>query len=59
MRFTIAPNGQVAKVKIAESGLDDAAVEGCLTGVMKTLRFPQPKGGGVVVVTYPFVFAQT
>jgi hypothetical protein len=37
--------------------MDSSAVETCVVNVMKTLKFTAPKGGGVAVVTYPFVFA--
>ncbi len=57
--FTIAPTGSVASASIRESSMGDATVEGCATNVMKSLKFPQPKGGGIVVVTYPFVFSST
>lgn len=57
--FTIAPTGKVAKASVRESDMGSKAVEGCVTDVMKRLVFPKPKGGGVVVVTYPFVFQST
>ena len=57
--FTIAPNGRVADPQIRESSLDDGAVERCLVSVLSTLEFPKPRGGGVVVVTYPFIFASS
>lgn len=57
--FTIAPTGGVAAAKVQESTMKNAAVEGCVTKTMRTLKFPKPKGGGIVVVTYPFVFAAT
>ena len=57
--FMISPTGSVGKASIRESSMNDSAVEKCVTKVMKTLKFPQPRGGGVVVVTYPFVFAST
>ncbi len=56
VHFTIAPNGAVAQANVRESSMPSAAVEGCVTQVMRTLKFPEPKGGGIVVVTYPFVF---
>lgn len=57
--FTIAPTGSVANATVRESSMKDAKVEGCVTKTMRTLKFPKPKGGGIVVVTYPFVFAAT
>ena len=57
--FTIAPTGSVAKASVRESSMNDENVERCVSKVMRTLKFPNPRGGGIVVVTYPFVFAST
>lgn len=54
--FQIAPTGSVATAEVRETQMNDANVEGCVVKVMRTLKFPQPRGGGIVVVTYPFVF---
>jgi hypothetical protein len=37
--------------------MNDETVEQCAVKVMRSLKFPQPRDGGTVVVTYPFVFA--
>jgi hypothetical protein len=55
--FTIAPTGAVAAASIAEATMNSERVESCVVGVMRSLAFPRPSGGGIVVVTYPFVFA--
>lgn len=57
--FTIAPTGTVPKASVRETTMNDKTVESCTVSVMKSLKFPKPKGGGIVVVTYPFVFAST
>lgn len=57
--FTIAPTGSVADASIRETSMNDENVESCVVKVMRSLVFPKPKGGGIVVVTYPFVFAAT
>ncbi len=31
-------------------------VDGCVAGVFTDMVFPAPEGGGVVQVSYPFVF---
>ncbi len=59
IRFTIAPDGRVAKVALQESTLHNGDAEGCVQNVVGSLRFPKPRGGGVVVVSYPFLFAQS
>jgi len=55
-RFTISPAGTVAAAQDARSTMPDPEVTSCVQRVFKRLRFPQPKGGGVVVVTYPLIF---
>ena len=36
--------------------MGNRAVETCVAKVMRSLKFPKPKGGGIVIVKYPFVF---
>ncbi|MGF1510380.1 MAG: AgmX/PglI C-terminal domain-containing protein [Myxococcota bacterium] len=59
VHFTIAPTGSVARSSVRETSMDNQVVERCVAGVMKSLQFPRPRGGGIVVVTYPFVFSST
>jgi TonB family protein len=56
VRFTIAATGRVAKAGIESTTLNDAATEACLTKAIYHWKFPPPRSGGVVVVSYPFVF---
>jgi hypothetical protein len=51
--FFISPKGTVASAKAA--GVDDK-LAACVTGVLKSLAFPAPKGGGGVQVNYPLTF---
>jgi Ca-activated chloride channel family protein len=39
---------------VASSTLGDASVENCIAQAVRRWRFPQPGGGGIVIVTYPF-----
>ena len=36
-----------------------AEVERCIGAKIRTWKFPKPKGGGIVIVRYPFVFKRT
>lgn len=58
MKFFIGPEGKVTEAKAENSTLNNAEVEGCLAKVVKKIEFPQPEGGGVVEVSYPFAFSQ-
>ncbi|WIG98377.1 adventurous gliding motility protein GltG [Myxococcus sp. SDU36] len=59
VKFVIAGNGSVASSSVAQSTAGNAALETCVAGRVRTWKFPEPKGGGVVVVTYPFIFKQS
>lgn len=55
MKFFIAANGYVSTANITNSSLHSNQVEGCITSHLKTWKFPNPRGGVVVKVNYPFV----
>jgi len=56
VKFVIAPNGRVIKASIRESTMGSSKVEKCIVGRVKRFKFPAPKGGGIVEVSYPFIF---
>ncbi|HET6610807.1 MAG TPA: AgmX/PglI C-terminal domain-containing protein [Kofleriaceae bacterium] len=53
-QFQISPMGTV--IQAAASGMGDSTVEKCVGNVIKSIKFPRPKGGGLVNVRYPFTF---
>lgn len=55
-QFQISPQGAV--LNSTAKGVHDA-VSSCVAGVIKTIRFPKPRGGGLVQVRYPFTFRPT
>ncbi|MCB9765685.1 MAG: AgmX/PglI C-terminal domain-containing protein [Alphaproteobacteria bacterium] len=57
IKFLIAPDGTVASAEPKSSTLDNRAVEDCVAGRFMRFQFPEPKGGGIVIVAYPFIFA--
>ena len=57
VKFVIAKDGTVSKASIKSSTMGSDSVEGCITGRFMRFRFPEPKGGGIVIVSYPFIFA--
>jgi hypothetical protein len=59
VRFTIAGSGQVESQTVNDSTLRSRPVENCVLGKISGWRFPEPKGGIKVVVTYPFIFKST
>ena len=57
VKFVIASDGSVSKASIKSSSLGDKAVESCITSRFMRFSFPEPKGGGIVMVSYPFIFS--
>ncbi len=56
IRFVIAPSGAVTTSTVAGSTMGNPAAEQCIARAVQRITFPQPEGGGVVIVTYPFMF---
>lgn len=54
VRFTIGVDGAVTSTEVV-TGLEPA-VDRCVARVVRAAVFPPPRGGGVVVVNYPFHF---
>ena len=56
VRFTISADGSVASASIAESDVASDAVGECMANRVERWRFPETENGGLVRVSYPFVF---
>ena len=54
--FTISSTGRVVAAVKKSSTINNGAVESCVTSKVRRWIFPEPKGGGIVRVSYPFVF---
>jgi TonB family protein len=54
VQFTIAPTGRVLASLLQSSTVGSPAVDGCVVQAIKRWEFPQPEGGGLVMVSYPF-----
>ena len=55
VQFTIAASGQVIASVLQNSTIGNARVENCTVQAVKRWEFPKPLGGGIVIVSYPFV----
>lgn len=55
IQFTIGPDGSVPLSAVHETDIKDVEVGRCIADALKRWKFPEPEGGGNVVVTYPFV----
>lgn len=56
MEWTIGGDGLVKDSKPKTSTMNNPEVERCIAQKIRTWEFPKPKGGGIVIVRYPFVF---
>jgi TonB family protein len=59
VKFIISPTGAVQTAALAASTISNGKVEQCVVEAVRRWTFPSPEGGGIVVVTYPFVLEQT
>lgn len=55
--FTIAADGSVSVTNVVANTVGSPEVAACIASRPRTWRFPQPEGGGNVVVNQTFVFA--
>jgi TonB family protein len=55
--FTIDPTGAVSEANVTETTLNNSTAENCMLSRIRRWKFPEPKGGGVVAVTYPWIFS--
>jgi len=56
-RFVIGADGSVSEVTLRSSTLGEPTVQACIQGRLAGMTFPAPPGGGIVIVSYPFVFS--
>ncbi len=59
VKFEINPEGAVEAPRVGTTTLNNASVEGCILRRVAKWRFPAPKGGTAVLVSYPFLFKTT
>ncbi len=55
VQFMITATGQVGTSKVQNSTVKNQKVEMCIARAVRRWLFPKPKGGGIVIVSYPFV----
>lgn len=57
IKFVIAKDGSVSSANTKSSSLNNASAENCVVSRFLRMQFPEPKGGGIVIVSYPFIFS--
>jgi TonB family protein len=56
IKFVINAQGVVSQADVQQSTLSDPRLDDCVVRRLVTWKFPQPKGGVNVTVSYPFLF---
>ncbi len=56
VKFVITKDGAVSSATTKSSTLGSPEVEGCVNEAFLGFHFPEPRGGGIVIVSYPFLF---
>lgn len=56
VKFTISPTGRVSSSTVTSSTVRASEVEQCLAQLTATFVFPRPRGGGIVIVNWPYLF---
>lgn len=57
VKFIIEKDGTVSKATIKSSTMGNKNVEDAICARFLRFQFPEPKGGGIVIVSYPFIFS--
>lgn len=57
VKFVIAKDGTVSSATIRSTTMNNEKVEQAICGRFLKFQFPEPKGGGIVIVSYPFIFS--
>lgn len=53
-QFLVRSTGSVTQAKVESNDMDSRALEKCISGVVRKLRFPACAGGGTARVRYPW-----
>ncbi len=59
VKFVITASGGVQRASVDQSTLGNANVENCIVSRVYQWEFPKPKGGGIVIVNYPFLLKES
>jgi TonB family protein len=55
VQFKIDATGAVAASALQTSTMGQPNVESCVVKAVRRWQFPEPEGGGIVIVSYPFI----
>jgi hypothetical protein len=55
IQFAISGDGSVTRSVVQNTTMNDPQVEACIAATLLQWVFPKPTGGGIVIVSYPFI----
>jgi pSer/pThr/pTyr-binding forkhead associated (FHA) protein len=55
VKFIVSPSGAVQAANVESTTLGAPRAENCIAQAVRRWTFPAPDGGGIVIVSYPFV----
>ena len=58
VKWVVTEQGTVSSSVVVQTTTGNSELDACVAGRVLTWVFPKPKGGGVAVVTYPFIFKE-
>ncbi|HXX30760.1 MAG TPA: adventurous gliding motility protein GltG [Myxococcaceae bacterium] len=58
VKWVVSEQGTVSSSVVVQTTTGNSELDTCVAGRVLTWVFPKPKGGGVAVVTYPFIFKE-
>lgn len=57
IKFVIDKDGRVSVSMVKSTTLGEPTMEACVATAIQASTYPAPKGGGIVIVSYPFTFS--
>lgn len=57
IKFVVAKDGTVSTSSVKSSTTHNAAVDACIAETFMRATFPEPKGGGIVIASWPVLLA--
>ena len=57
LKWTVGRNGDVESIEVQDDTLGDEPLQTCVRDLLRTMSFPEPRGGDTCSFVYPFEFS--